>query len=269
MHKQPVFSGPFGKLTTTGRKQSGQHAKPRKHAEHRKQRSAPLKNGLNYNAVRARKKKRKKYKAKFTPIRNIKAPTGPVNIPAPYASRKLLKGEYCELYFFTNAGLAEAESFNPSVDDEALTLLKTDSGQHLWVPASATRDKASVIKDEDLTWEQFGEAALRMVEAMRNHDWPEESVQMHIDFWTALESHPWRRSPREHYKRALLLYQSQQRQRWHRSNLGSYRWSLAELNEELLNTAKDEILDNERTKQLENLRKNRSSSSPLPKREPA
>ncbi|KIN98211.1 hypothetical protein M404DRAFT_31576 [Pisolithus tinctorius Marx 270] len=129
------------------------------------------------------------------PICNIKAPTGPVNIPAPYASHKLLKGEYCELYFFTNAGLAEAESFNPSVDNEALTLLKTDNGQHLWVPASATRDKVSIIKDKDLTWEQFGEVALCMVEAMRNHDWPEESVQMHIDFWMALESHPWCHSP--------------------------------------------------------------------------
>ncbi|KAI6157327.1 hypothetical protein BKA82DRAFT_126686, partial [Pisolithus tinctorius] len=98
-----------------------------------------------------RLKEHKKYKAKFMPIHNIKAPTGPVNIPAPYAFHKLLKGEYCELYFFTNAGLAEAESFNPSVDNEALTLLKTDNGQHLWVPASASRDKASVIKDEDLT----------------------------------------------------------------------------------------------------------------------
>ncbi|KIO11482.1 hypothetical protein M404DRAFT_101239, partial [Pisolithus tinctorius Marx 270] len=95
-----------------------------------------------------------------------------------------------------------------------------------------------------LTWEQFGEVALCMVEVMRNHDWPEESVQMHIDFWMALESHPWCHSPREHYKRTLLLYQSQQCQHWHRSNLSSYRWSLAELNEELLNTVKDEILDN-------------------------
>ncbi|KIO01107.1 hypothetical protein M404DRAFT_151051 [Pisolithus tinctorius Marx 270] len=132
----------------------------------------------------------KKYKAKFTPICNVKAPTGPVNIPAPYASRKLLKGEYCELYFFTNAGLAEAEYFNPSIDDEALTLLKADNGQHLWVPASMTRDKSVVIKDEDLTWEQFGEAVIHMVDAMRDHDWPEESVKMHVDFWLALEGHP-------------------------------------------------------------------------------
>ncbi|KAI6144279.1 hypothetical protein BKA82DRAFT_3983119 [Pisolithus tinctorius] len=101
----------------------------------------------------------KKYKAKFTPIHNVKAPTS--TSPLLYASRKLLKGEYCELYFFTNASLAEAESFNPSVvagvlhlqhvDDEALTLLKADNGQHLWVPTSTMRDKSSVIKDKDLS----------------------------------------------------------------------------------------------------------------------
>ncbi|KAI5994249.1 hypothetical protein F5J12DRAFT_785813 [Pisolithus orientalis] len=85
----------------------------------------------------------KKYKAKFTPIRNVKAPTGP----------------------------------------------------HLWVPASSMRDKASIIKDRDLTWEQFGEAAIHMAKAMKDHDWPEESVKMDVDFWLVLESHPWCCSP--------------------------------------------------------------------------
>ncbi|KAI6006245.1 hypothetical protein F5J12DRAFT_721228, partial [Pisolithus orientalis] len=152
----------------------------------------------------------KKYKVKSMLICDIKAPMGPVNIPTPYALHKLLKGEYCKLYFFTNVGLAEAESYNPSVDDKALTLLKTDNGPHLWVPTSSTRDKSTIIKDEDLTWEQFREAAICMINVMRDHDWPEESVKMHLKFWMAIESHPWCHSLHEHYKCALLLYQSQQ-----------------------------------------------------------
>ncbi|KAI5984556.1 hypothetical protein EDC04DRAFT_2873861 [Pisolithus marmoratus] len=104
---------------------------------------------------------RKKNKAKFAPVCDHNIPSGPVNIPTPYASRKLKKGEYCELYFFTNDRLAEAESLNPSIDDEAMTLLKADNGQHVWVPASSTnQDKTSVIRDKDLSWEQFGEAAI-------------------------------------------------------------------------------------------------------------
>ncbi|KAI6100758.1 hypothetical protein EDD16DRAFT_1490657 [Pisolithus croceorrhizus] len=76
----------------------------------------------------------KKNKAKYAPVPDMEVPSGPVNIPAPYATCKLKKGEYCKLYFFTNAGLVEAELFNTSVNNEALTLLKSDNGQHIWVP---------------------------------------------------------------------------------------------------------------------------------------
>ncbi|KAI5989291.1 hypothetical protein EDD15DRAFT_2551256, partial [Pisolithus albus] len=108
----------------------------------------------------------KKNKAKYAPIPDVEVPSGPVDIPALYATCKLKKGEYCKLYFFTNASLAEADSFNASIDDEALTLLKSNNGQHVWIPASNTRDKSAVIKDEDLTWEQFGKALVRLIAAM-------------------------------------------------------------------------------------------------------
>ncbi|KAI6130877.1 hypothetical protein EDD17DRAFT_1433712, partial [Pisolithus thermaeus] len=108
----------------------------------------------------------KKNKAKYAPIPDFEVPSGPVNIPALYATHKLKKGEYCKLYFFTNVSLAEAESFNTSINNEALTLLKADNGQHIWVPASNSRDKSAIIKDEDLTWEQFGKAAVCLMNAM-------------------------------------------------------------------------------------------------------
>ncbi|KAI5991085.1 hypothetical protein F5J12DRAFT_697966, partial [Pisolithus orientalis] len=154
----------------------------------------------------------------------------------------LKKGEYCELYFFTNIGLAEAETFNPLIDDEALTLLKADNGQHIWVPASTTRDKSSIIKDEDLTWEQFGEASICLISAMKEHDWEEERVDMHIDFWMAIEAHPWHHSMHVHLKKALLLYQSKERQRWHHTLSTLNTWLLSELNQDLLNDAHEEIL---------------------------
>ncbi|KAI5986880.1 hypothetical protein EDD15DRAFT_2553574, partial [Pisolithus albus] len=162
--------------------------------------------------------------------------------------------DYCELYFFTNAGLAEADSFNASIDNEALTLLKSDNGQHVWIPASNTRDRSTVIKDEDLTWEQFGEASVRLIAAMREHDWQKDRVDMHVKFWTALEVHPWRRSTYNHLKQALLLYQSQQRQKWHRAIGTSQAFSLAKLNEEVLKRASDELAEKERSARLENLR---------------
>ncbi|KAI6041898.1 hypothetical protein EDC04DRAFT_2867004 [Pisolithus marmoratus] len=122
---------------------------------------------------------RKKNKAKYAPVPDVEVPSGPVNIPALYTTRKRKKGEYCELYFFTNMGLAEVESFNMSIDDEALTLLKTDNGHHVWVPASNTRDKSAVIKDEDLSWEQFSEASIHILGAMKEHNWQQDRINMH------------------------------------------------------------------------------------------
>ncbi|KIN93568.1 hypothetical protein M404DRAFT_170929 [Pisolithus tinctorius Marx 270] len=210
-------------------------------------------------AEMAQAEERKKNRTKHALIRKVGVPSGPVNIPSPYAVCKLKKGEYCELYFFTNIGLAEAETFNPSIDNEALTLLKADNGQHIWVPASTTRDKSSVIKDEDLTWEQFREASMHLISTMKEHNWEEERVDMHVGFWMAIKAHPWQHSLHAHLKRALLLYQSQQRQRWHRALLTLNTWSLSELNQELLNDAREEILDREHSQELENLRKVRNT----------
>ncbi|KAI6095358.1 hypothetical protein EDD16DRAFT_1502135 [Pisolithus croceorrhizus] len=151
-------------------------------------------------------------KAKYAPVPDVEVPSGPVNIPALYSTCKLKKGEYCELYFFTTVGLAEAESFNTLINDEALTLFKADNGQHIWVPTSNSRDKSAVIKDEDLTWEQFGEAVVHLMNAMREHNWQKDRVDMHVKFWTVLEEHPWCHSPHNHLKHTLLLYQSQQQQ---------------------------------------------------------
>lgn len=71
----------------------------------------------------ARQDKRKKNRNKFLPFNNVKvSSTIPIN-PSLHALRRLCKGEYVELHYFTNKGLAEAQSVSHSVDDEALALL--------------------------------------------------------------------------------------------------------------------------------------------------
>ncbi|KIO14766.1 hypothetical protein M404DRAFT_17620 [Pisolithus tinctorius Marx 270] len=58
----------------------------------------------------AQVEEQKKNRVKHAPICKVGVPTGPINIPSPYTVCKLKKGEYCELYFFINVRLAEAES---------------------------------------------------------------------------------------------------------------------------------------------------------------
>jgi hypothetical protein len=126
---------------------------------------------------------RKKNKSKYVPIRNADVPSNLVILPCQYAIRKMKSGDYCELFYFTNNGLEEASRSTFTADEDALVMLPTVDGLHKWIPAGSARDpKAQIIKDENLTWEQFNEAAPRMIALMKENDWPDDRVDMHISF---------------------------------------------------------------------------------------
>jgi hypothetical protein len=66
------------------------------------------------------------------------------------------------------------------------------NGSHKWIPAGAVHDpKAHILKDEDLTWKQFNEAVPHMIGSMKENDWPEDRVDMHVAFWSALQNYHW------------------------------------------------------------------------------
>ncbi|KAG2117185.1 uncharacterized protein F5147DRAFT_627985 [Suillus discolor] len=141
----------------------------------------------------ARLEERKKNKTKYAPI--------------------MKSGDYCELHYFTNRGLEDAKLSNLIAEPEAMVMLPAADGLHSWIPAAAVKDPkaAPVVKDENLSWEEFNEAAPRMITMMKLYDWPDDRTDMHIQFWSALQTHRWRHSPDQLKQRALLLYQSQQR----------------------------------------------------------
>ncbi|KAG1748758.1 hypothetical protein EDD22DRAFT_917410 [Suillus occidentalis] len=118
-----------------------------------------------------------------------------------------------------------------------------EDGLCRFIPAGAIRDPATVVKDEDLTWEEFNEATLRMIAAMKVHGWPTDRIDMHIDFWSALQNHRWRLAPDTLKQRALLLYQAQQRRMWHLHVNTPHGWSLAKINQKVLYRARDELFD--------------------------
>ncbi|KAG1809727.1 hypothetical protein EV424DRAFT_1321597 [Suillus variegatus] len=184
----------------------------------------------------ARREDRKKNKNKYAPL---------------YAMRKLKAGDYCELHYFTNRGLEDAKVSNLIAEPDALVMLPSADGLHSWIPAAAVKDPkaAPVVKDENLSWEEFNEAAPRILAMMRLHDWPEERVTMHVQFWNALQSHRWRHASDLLKQRALLLYQSQQRRRWHLTIGSAQSWSLEELNQDLIFEAREELFNEKREKE--------------------
>ncbi|KAG2127656.1 uncharacterized protein EDB93DRAFT_1269939 [Suillus bovinus] len=154
----------------------------------------------------------KKNKSKYAPIRDIDVPSDPIILPCQYATRKMKSGEYCKLFYFTNSRLEEASHIAFTADEDALVMLPMADGLHKWIPAGAARDpKVQIVKDENLTWEQFNEAAPHMITLMKENDWPEDRMNMHITFWSALQNHQWCHDFDIHKKRAILLYQAQQR----------------------------------------------------------
>ncbi|KAG1735862.1 uncharacterized protein EDB91DRAFT_1238129 [Suillus paluster] len=141
----------------------------------------------------ARKEEQKKNKAKFMPISAENIPYLPVIIPSHYAVQKLKSGDYCELHYFTNKGLHEAKTNLTSTEQDGMIMMPAIDGQQLWVNAGAIRDpKSAITKDKNLLWEEFNEAALHMITAMKQHKWPEDCINMHIQFWMALQNHHWR-----------------------------------------------------------------------------
>ncbi|KAG1717344.1 hypothetical protein EDB19DRAFT_1900328 [Suillus lakei] len=92
-------------------------------------------------------------------------------------------GNYCELFYFTNSGLEEASNSSFTADADTLIMMTSTDGSHKWIPAGAAQDpKAQVLKDDNLTWEQFNEAAPCMIISMKENDWPVDRVDMHVAF---------------------------------------------------------------------------------------
>ncbi|KAG0703211.1 hypothetical protein DFH29DRAFT_803757, partial [Suillus ampliporus] len=199
----------------------------------------------------ARKEEHKKNKSKFVPVSKAKIPTIPVVIPSNYAICKLKAGDYCELYYFTNRGLNEAKKNLLSTEPQGMILLPRPDGQQTWVNADETRDSKMVItKDKNLSWEDFNEAAPRIIVAMKQQEWPEDHINMHITFCTSLQNHRWHHAMDILKQRALLLYQSQQHRMWHLTAGGPHGWSIAELNHELILEAREEIFNLDRDQAL-------------------
>lgn len=198
----------------------------------------------------ARLEERKKNKSKYAPVRHANVPSDPVVLPSPYATRKLGAGGFCELYYFTNKGLEDARKSLTIAEPEALVTMPSTNGLHSSIPAGAVKDpKSAVTKDENISWEEFNESTPRMISAMKVHDWPQDRIDMHIQFWSALQTHRWRHALDPLKQRALLLYQGQQRRKWHLYAGSSESWSLEVLNEQLLIEAREDLFNEQRTQQ--------------------
>lgn len=199
---------------------------------------------------------KKKNKVKFAPIPDTPVSSRPLVLPSLVALCKLKNHQFCELWYFTNAGLDEAEkSILYTADDNSLSIVPGTDGSHSFVPSAFAHDKSNIIQDKNLSFEQFGQATLRLMNAMVNNGWQQDHVDMHIHFWSNIENHEWCYSRLDSQQRALLFYQGNQQCFWHATIGGPLAFNLSIINEEVLNNAHDCLLIKTNNEQYKLIRK--------------
>ena len=189
-----------------------------------------------------RKEEMKKNKAKFLPIPDRDVPTIAPVIASNYAIRKMEKGLYVELWYYTNAGLDDALHNTNTVDDEAMVMLRQPNGSTSWVPAASTKTAIGVTDDKDIRWEDFCQAAPRMIVAMEEADWPHDRITMLAKFWGNLQVHELRSSRDPLDQKTLLVYQAEQRRLWHlaiTSPRGAY--NISRINDEIMRKTREAV----------------------------
>jgi hypothetical protein len=194
-----------------------------------------------------RKDDLKKNKSKYIPIPDRDVPTVAPVFASSYAVRKMEKGLYLELWYYTNAGLDEALRNSNTADDEAMVMLRMPNGSTSWVPAASARTATAVTDDKNILWEDFCQAAPRMIVAMEEAGWPQERVEMLAKFWGNLQVHQFRSSRDPMDQKALIVYQAEQRRLWHlaiSSPQGAY--NLSRINEEILRKTREAVYWDER-----------------------
>ena len=164
----------------------------------------------------------KKNHTKFILIPSRPPPLVSLTVLSTYALRKLQKGDYIELYYFTNLELAESKSTATHADDKAmLPISDLTTGGMNWIPAGTKRSTASLVPDKELSWDQFSIVVPHILQAMANAKWTDQCTTMLATLWSGLMNHPYHFSADPETVdidlQSLLVYQTEQRIAWHQA----------------------------------------------------
>ena len=116
----------------------------------------------------------------------------PTTVPvfaSNYAIKKMKRGQYVELWYYTNHGLDEAMRMSTTVDKDTMVMSYKPDRSSSWVSAAAAQDSDKVVDDKEILWEDFCQAVPCMLLAMEEADWPVECIIMLASFWANLQVH--------------------------------------------------------------------------------
>lgn len=129
---------------------------------------------------------------------------------ATYAANRTRNVEFVELYYWTKAGLAEADVAFRSESDDAMGFSLSDGVATLQKVSKAS---LKAIPDHLLTWEQIMSAKANFLyDIQYRYQWPHEAHQSFSRFYFNLDNHAERDKP--FGKDALIRYHAKARHEW-------------------------------------------------------
>ncbi|KAG2038681.1 hypothetical protein BDR03DRAFT_825358, partial [Suillus americanus] len=124
-------------------------------------------------------------------------------------------------YYWTNQGLDDALTNYRTRDDDSMVPSIGEDGSTVWVSAATSKPAAGVIADRYLSPVDFAQAIPCIMAAIEECDWTKQWVLMLAQFWGAIMLHRYWNSNDLLARRAILLYQEEQRRAWHSAILSS------------------------------------------------
>ncbi|PPQ87162.1 hypothetical protein CVT24_007288 [Panaeolus cyanescens] len=110
-----------------------------------------------------------------------------INRPSPYAVNKLKTRAYVEIDYFSKRGCALAAKEPLKGSNDALGLTQVNGSVIGFQPISTLRPLKDIRQDEELTWDEVGQARHTMIRQMMTLGegvWPTEALQMMVDFYS-------------------------------------------------------------------------------------
>ncbi|KIK73042.1 hypothetical protein PAXRUDRAFT_21293 [Paxillus rubicundulus Ve08.2h10] len=190
----------------------------------------------------ARQEEQKKNRNKFLLYNKVPISSAIPKLPSALTVHKIKKGDYVEVYHFTNKGLAKVEVSSRSLNDDAFALTKDNNSHHSFIPIAAAKAKETIIPDKDHMWAEIDEAAPRLLLAMKENGWDKERVQSHLQFLMALSAHKFRHDADGYGMCALIVYQDIVRRRWHNLLSTMQLCDLAPIDKGMIKEIHDKLL---------------------------
>ncbi|KAH7907933.1 hypothetical protein BJ138DRAFT_1013764 [Hygrophoropsis aurantiaca] len=160
--------------------------------------------------------------------------------PSAYAMSKLEHFEYVELWYFTQAGCAEAAIEAKSTSDDAYGLTKVD-GFAAFRRVSDLKASRKVVQDHLLSWRDFDIGKTNLLYHIDKLKWPKKHQDALMVFFLTIVNHEYRVRPRG--EEALVIYASRVRYNWHEFLKRNQGYNISLFNNELFQTIVSEVWD--------------------------